>query len=1098
MANREIPFRPLPLKTLAGWIFRDLDHGDSVLGIPKANLNIPSAKLAMTRMGKTFASPLGVAAGPHTQLAQNIIAAWLVGGRFIELKTVQVLDEIPVSKPCIESCDTTFNCEWSQELTLNQSFDEYLKAWVILHALAHKMGLKDPGVFFSMSVGYNLEGILSPTVQRFLARMDDAGDDLKAAVEEMAEIYPAVKELNIPSQLSDQITLSTMHGCPPSEIEKIASYLIAERGVHTMVKMNPTLIGPEALRHILNEVCGHDITIPDLAFEHDPKFPDAMAMLRNLRALAKGRKNTFGIKLTNTLESTNDRGFLPDAMAYMSGRSLHPISLNLASKVTEELNGDIAISYCGGADAENYADLIADGLGPVTLCSDLLKPGGYARMNQFLDNLEAAMDKFGAATVDELPDKVAGEHHDGARGNLKRHAARSLTEKRFQARAKPLATKSQKPLAWFDCSSAPCMEACPAHQNVPEYLRLIAAGKCDEALKVILEKNALPCTTGNVCTHPCMEHCVRNHCDEPVQIRALKRYAAEKGHVEASKTAILNPYLKVAVVGAGPAGLSAANYLADMGVKVTIFEAHESLGGMVDAVIPVYRLKKEDLLADIRRITDKGVEIAFGKKLGRDISIASLRADGYVAVFLGIGAAAGKKLGIEGEDAEGVIDALAFLGAAKKGLPQALGDKVLIIGAGNSAMDAARTARRLVKNGTVDIVYRRTRAQMPADPEEVEACIDEGIGLKTLLAPKSVKVVGGRAAALVCDVMKLGEKDKSGRARPEPTGETLEIPCTAIISAISQSVVTDFTQGTAIQVNRGAIAVDERGETAEKDVFAGGDAVHGPSSVIQGIADGRAFALEFVRRHGIAAPKVTEEAKKDGVGAENLVKKAIRTRAAAIPTLPKGERMNFELVHGCLSDEAARAEAGRCLECDKLCSICVTVCPNRANQAYAVTPRAIAVPTYTLKGGQLVQTAESTLAVLSPIQTFNMADSCNKCGNCQAFCPTAGAPFRDKPRVWLSADGFEEDEGDRFHFHKVNGAVELVACIGGQKHSLRQDGPHSAIYVGPQAKASLDLATGGISHVEVSAPGLADGTQVSLADCARMTVLFGIAQVLPL
>ncbi len=1097
MANRETPFRPLPLKTLAGWIFRDLDSGDSVLGIPKANIKIPSAKLAMTRMGKTFASPLGVAAGPHTQLAQNIIAAWLVGGRFIELKTVQVLDEIPVSKPCIESCDTTFNCEWSQELTLNQSFDEYLKAWVILHALAHKMGLKDPGVFFSMSVGYNLEGILSPTVQRFLARMDNAGDDLKAAIAEMAEIYPAVKELNIPSQLSNQITLSTMHGCPPSEIEKIASYLIAERGVHTMVKMNPTLIGPRELRHILNEVCGHDITIPDLAFEHDPKFPDAMAMLRSLRALAKGRPNSFGIKLTNTLESTNDRGFLPDAMAYMSGRSLHPISLNLACKVTEELNGDIAISYCGGADAENYADLIADGLGPVTLCSDLLKPGGYARMNQFLDNLEAAMDRVGAATVDELPDKVAGEHHDGARGNLRRHAARALTEKRFQVREKPLRTKSQKQLSWFDCSSAPCVEACPAHQNVPEYLRLIAAGKCSEALKVILERNALPCATGNVCTHPCMEHCVRNHCDEPVQIRALKRYAAKHGRAEAKKVKILNPYFKVAVVGAGPAGLSAANYLADMGVKVTIFEAHESMGGMVDAVIPAYRLKKEDLAEDIRRITDKGVEILFGKKLGRDMTIASLKSDGFVAIFLGVGASQGKKLGIPGEDAAGVVDALEFLASAKKGTGPNLGDKVLVIGAGNSAMDAARTARRLVKDGTVDIVYRRTRAEMPADPEEIAACIDEGIGLKTLLAPKSVRVENGRAVSLICDVMKLGEKDKSGRARPEPTGETRELPCTAVISAISQAVVADFTAGTAIQLNRGAIAVNEKGETAETDVFAGGDAVHGPASVIQGIADGRAFAMEFARMHGIAVPQETAVSK-EGIGAGNLVKKAIRTRAAAIPTLPKEARGGFELVHDCLSDDAAKAEAGRCLECDKLCNICVTVCPNRANQAYEVGHMVISVPTFEVKGGRLNKASEGVLAVTSPIQTFNMADSCNKCGNCQAFCPTAGAPFRDKPRVWLSADGFEEDTGDRFHFHKVNGAVELVACIGGQKHSLLQENDHSAIYVGPLARASVNLSTGAISRVAPGVQGLADGTQISLSDCARMAVLFNIAKVLPL
>lgn len=1091
----EKPFRPLPLTTLARWIFRDLDESDTVLGIPKANLKIPSAKLSMTRMGKTFASPLGVAAGPHTQLAQNIIAAWLVGGRFIELKTVQVLDTIHVSKPCIDSEDATFNCEWSQELTLTQSFDEYLKAWVLLHALAHKMGLDSPGVFFSMSVGYNLEGILSPTVQNFLDRMSDASGELGAAIDAVAEVYPAVRELAIPTQLSNQITLSTMHGCPPSEIEKIASYLIAERGVHTMVKLNPTLIGPERLRKILNEQCGFDIEVPDLAFDHDPKFDDAMAMIRNLKALAKGRENTFGIKLSNTLEVVNGRPVFPanEKMMYMSGRSLHPITLSLAHRVTEELDGDIAISFCGGADAANYADLIADGLGPVTLCSDLLKPGGYARMGQFLDNLEAAMDAAGAATVDELPAKVAGAHQDGARGNLRRHVGRVLGEKRFLARDKPMNTKGKRPLGYFDCVHAPCKDACPAHQDVPEYLRRVAAGKPNEALDIILATNALPCVTGNVCTHPCMDHCVRNHGDEPVQIRAVKRYAAEHGTPGAAKAAAKSD-LKVAIIGAGPAGLSAANYLADLGVQATIFEARQDLGGMVAGVIPAYRLTKEALKADLDRIAQKGVEVKFGQKLGAGLTIDGLRQDGFKAIFLGIGAAAGKKLGIEGEDADGVIDALEFLDKAKKGEAQALGDKVLVVGAGNSAMDAARTARRLVKDGSVDIVYRRTRAQMPADPEEVEACVEEGVGLRTLLAPKSVKVENGRAVALVCDVMKLGEKDASGRARPEPTGETVSLDCTAIVSAISQAVVTDFATGTRIAVNRGAIAVDAHGETGEPGVFAGGDAVHGPSSVIQGIADGRAFAIEFARRNGIEVPPCAVAAKNVS-SAANLVKKAIRTTAATVPTLTADQRGGFDLVHGCLSEEAAKREANRCLECDTLCSICVTVCPNRANQAYRLEPMAIRLPRYQVKGGALTQVGEDELCVTQPVQTFNLADSCNECGNCQTFCPSAGAPYQDKPRVWLDREGFEEGRGDRFHFHRVAGALELEACLDGQLHRLKMDGAR-AHYVGPQLMATLDTASGTFGEVRIASQ-VADGAELDLVACGRMVAIFAASRVLP-
>src|SRR5512142_69319 len=222
----EPPFRPLPLEPLARWILGALERDEPVLGIPRASFAAPAP--AGELGGRSLAAPLGVAAGPHSQLTQNIVAAWLCGARFIELKTVQVKDELEVSRPCIDAADETYNCEWSQELKLEQSFTEYLNAWVLVHALAHALGLPGPATLFNMSVGYDLAGIQSPPVQRFIASMRDAGAALGAAVEAVAAAYPPVRELDIPPVVSDHVTLSTMHGCPPPEIERIARYLMLE------------------------------------------------------------------------------------------------------------------------------------------------------------------------------------------------------------------------------------------------------------------------------------------------------------------------------------------------------------------------------------------------------------------------------------------------------------------------------------------------------------------------------------------------------------------------------------------------------------------------------------------------------------------------------------------------------------------------------------------------------------------------------------------------------------------------------------------------------------------------------------------------------
>lgn len=1034
----EPAFRSIPLEQLARWVFRDLEGGHGALGIPQESFAVPGPRMASRMFGRELAAPLGVAAGPHTQLAQNIVASWLCGARFIELKTVQVLDEIEVSRPCIDAADETYNCEWSQELKLEQSFEEYLNGWVLLHALAHWMGLEGPGTLFAMSVGYSLEGIQNPRVQKFISSMRDAGPYLEAAIDAVAKVYPAVRDARIPRRISDHITLSTMHGCSPAEIERIARYLLTDLGVHTWVKLNPTLLGPGRLRLFLNETLGFAIEVPDAAFEHDPGFDDAMAMVRNLAAAAKGRERSFGIKLSNTLEVVNRRSVFPpnEKTMYLSGRALHPLTLRLAGMVTDALDGSVPISFCGGADAFNFADLMADGLGPVTVCSDLLKPGGYARLQQYLGNLDGAMDKAGAGSLEAFIKARSGGQ--GARFNLARHMAAAAVDQRYARRERPLVFKGERRLGPFDCVAAPCQDACPAHQNIPDYLWLVAHGQPSEAMDVILRTNALPGVTGSICDHPCTERCVRNFYDAPLAIREIKRFAFESGQA-APEVAGPAVGVKVAIVGAGPAGLSAAHTLARMGFEAEIFEAKDHVGGMVGGAVPPYRLDERPLEVDVERLSRLGVRIHMGKALGRDLFLDDLQRD-YRYVFLGVGAQKGKRLGIEGEEARGVLDALELLDQVRAGMPIDLGTRVLIVGGGNSAMDGARSARRLVTEGEVSLVYRRTRAEMPADPAEVGDCIEEGIGFRDLLAPSRVVVEAGKVAGLACTRMKLGPPDASGRPRPVPVeGSEVLLPADTIIVAIGQEPVLGFLRGAGLKTNwDGTLVVN--GETCETSIpglFAGGDVVRGAASVIKAIADGRTAAEEIGRRHGVSPVQEPPFEKVVPSGAL-MAKKARMDLPQPVPALAVSEREGFAEVLKTFSPGAAQKEASRCLDCDEVCSLCVTVCPNRANQAYTLRPVRLELPALVMRDGAIVAEGARIFSIDQPVQIVNIADFCNECGNCTTFCPTAGLPFRDKPRFWLDRQGYEEARDDAFRMERLNGALVVEAKIGGRPHRLER------------------------------------------------------------
>lgn len=1092
----EKAFRSASLELLSGWVFNELDTRDTVLGIPKQNFQIPHPKLAREMFGHTVAAPLGVAAGPHTQLSQNIVSSWLCGARFIELKTVQILDEIEVSRPCIDAADETYNCEWSQELKLEESFTEYLNGWVLIHALAHKMGLKDPGTHFSMSVGYNLEGIQHPRVQTFIADMRNAGPRLGAAIDTVAKVYPGVRDIAIPTELSNQITLSTMHGCPPAEIERIANFLLADLGVHTWVKLNPTLLGPERLRGLLNGTLGFDITVPDEAFGHDPKWDDAMAMVKRLAEVAKGTEYSFGLKLTNTLEVVNHRPVFPtsEKMMYLSGRALHPLTLTLAERVTEELEGRVPLSFCGGADARNFPDLIADGLGPVTVCTDLLKPGGYARLQQYLVNLEAAMDEAGADSLDAFVQASSGGH--GARFNLARHAVKVLGDDAYVRSIRPLDFKGDRPLGHFDCIHAPCADACPTNQNIPDYLWLVAHGKPAEAMEVILRTNPQPGITGSVCDHPCTERCVRNFYDAPLAIREIKRFAFENAGPRPAEVRGPSLGVKVAIVGGGPAGLSAAYFLAKLGFEPEVFEAKQELGGMVGGLIPAYRLPNATLEGDLARLRELGVPIHLGQVLGRDFTLAGLRRD-YPNVFLAVGAQKGKRLGIPGEDTTGVMDALDFLDKVRAGTPMDLGQRILVIGAGNSAMDAVRSAIRLVPDGEVTIVYRRTRAQMPADPAEVHDCIEEGIQIRDLLAPASIVSEGGRVAGLSCTRMRLGERDASGRPRPVPVeGSEVLLPADTIISAISQEAVLDFLEGLEVQRNNnGYLVMDPRTrETSVPGLFAGGDVVHGASSVILAIADGRAVAEAIATRHGVELrPEPLLE--KGQADAALMEKKGRLVGAQKVPVLPLTDRHGFDEVLKPFTAESAALEASRCLDCDDLCSLCVTVCPNRANQAYGIEPFSLQLPLLVQRQGRLVAEGTQAFHVDQRVQTLNIADYCNECGNCDTFCPAAGSPYRDKPRFWIDEEGYREAKGDAFRLVRKPAGLAIEARLGGKTHSLDVKGD-LAHYRSEQVTARLRTGTWTLVDWEARAV-LPEGTPVDLAPCATLAALLSVEAALP-
>ncbi len=399
--------RPIPLPQLLHRLRVEPALQQSIFDLPLKKVWRPRAgvDLSVEVHGHRVETPVGPAAGPHAQLAQNLVLSWLAGSRVIELKTVQILDELQIPRPCIDAATIGFNVEWSQELRLSESLREYVAGWMLLRILreldplglgAAAMRAAEP--IFELSVGYDLKGLSSPAMREYLERIKDVApvvDELRAEVGEF-------RDLDYRADMISCVTLSTFHGCPPDEIEKIARYLLNEIGVDVIVKLNPTLLGFDEVTHLVQERMGyHELRPRRAAFDGDLKWQEAADLGRRLGDEAARLGRSFGVKMTNTLVVENHKTFFKPEEMYLSGAPLHVLAMHCVARWRNAMGTELPISFSGGIDQHNFADAVACDLVPVTTCTDLLRPGGYGRLPKYLENLSEAMSAAGAVTRDD-------------------------------------------------------------------------------------------------------------------------------------------------------------------------------------------------------------------------------------------------------------------------------------------------------------------------------------------------------------------------------------------------------------------------------------------------------------------------------------------------------------------------------------------------------------------------------------------------------------------------------------------------------------------------------------------------------------------------
>ncbi|MCR5507686.1 MAG: putative selenate reductase subunit YgfK [Lachnospiraceae bacterium] len=969
--------RPLSFDHLMRWIINEQKRSGSIFGVRDFYQANPFKTLEL--MDEKLETPFGPASGPHTQFAQSIIAAYVAGCRFFELRTVCPRDI--KQDPEINVEGEGYNVEGAGNLSFKECFEEYVKAWIALKVLSVEYGMGGmDGFIFNVSAGYTYEDFTTPEMREFLIRMQDASETeiFRNSINYLREHIDMFQNLtledidDISPRISSAVSVCTPIDCSVKEIENISKYIMCDLKISMAIRLNAALLGYDYCRAALDSMGYYDIEISRETVDKSVRYYDMVPLINKLIGIANKEGKLFGVKLTGSFPVI-DKGDRSRTLN-LSGRALFPLSVALAAKLSDDFDERLRIAFSGGADANNVEDIFEAGIWPITMNTTILKPGGINRFKQF------------SYTFNEWSySDYAGTHT----GLLKRMSERVRMNNQY---TKPLRsdvpTKRPGRIPKTNCFIAPCVEGCPIGQDITSYLSLIDEEKYTEALRVILEKNPLPFTTGSICTHECMTNCTRVYYEKSVKIREAKLIAAQNGFEgiieELHPKIAVGKVLNIAIVGGGPAGMSAAFFLAREGHKVTMFCHRDQLGGVVRHLIPDYRMPADRADKDAALLKALKVDIRKGVHI-KDIK----EIKGYDKTILALGAPIPVALDIPGID---VISAISFLEEYKENKGRVeLPSSVAVIGGNDTAVDAARAAKRVRGVENVYIIYRRNRRYMKANDTEVQAALNEGIELMELMDPFEYK-----DGHLKCHITELKGSGSDGRMLPGDTDEVMAVPVGAVIAAVGVRVDSDFYRSNGIEVAENGLPVvdPDTYESSVKDVYIIGDGRVGSASVVEAIADAKKTSDAILEEFdNIVAVESEEFGMPEGYGTDGYVNNKPRQERRVLLHRRSSDNKLSALYakKGILREPHYRNDCGRCLDCSRLCENCIDVCPNRANVEIKVPGNPVP-------------------------QVLHVDRMCNECGNCETFCPYEGAPYKEKFTLYDTVEDFEKGSNEGLVF----------------------------------------------------------------------------------
>lgn len=966
------------------------------------------------KYGKTLHNPIGLASGPLTQLAQNIITGWLCGARVIELKTIQPDANTQVLKPSIHIADVAIHTEATHEMEPEAAYEQFLNAWIIIHILHHKlfMGHKGPdsiGTIFVMSLGYTLTDIRSEKIQWFIEKMMNCNIEKHEKIKQLKSIYPAIEKIDIPDEISNAFTINTFPGCSAREIEYACKFLMIDKKLHPTVKLDPILMGYNSVQAILESENSFDIELSDEKIQESINYLDALKLIDNLQSTAREMELELTIKLSNGLMCKNPSRRIPSGAAhvYLTGNALHPIAVNLAAKMQSKYGGMLNMSFSGGADCFNIANLLMSGFSTVTVCTDLLKPGGYGRLHQYFQELATIFSNYQVKTIKELILKSASSYgvKESAAENLMNYAIKTLNDQAYKRNDNfGNSINGKQKLEKYDCISAPCSDVSPMQNDVSGICHYTAKNNPDKAFAAVLANNPLPAITGMAGPEKHHRHCTRLNYDHPVLMNELERFISEyEPTEEVLKPPVEKNKLEVAVIGGGPAGLSCAWFLNRFGFQVDVFEAEAQVGGMIAQTAPEFRLSNDAIQRDIQRIKNSGIKILANSHINKE-RYENIR-ENYDFTFIATGAVFPDYFDFQKDETEGIIDGVEFLKKNKTNRQLTPGLHYAVLGSNYIAADAARTAKRICgSEGSVTLITPEAFEKMTVDPSMLKAIEDEDIEIfdsAWVLEPvkNKSKIIG----------LKLAETEPAMKNNKVVPGFTLREESQQaflfdiIISCPDRKSGNGFFNLKNIKKSTLTTA------TRVEDVYAGGAFTNTAGTLESAIGEGKLAALEIAAAAGISIPKNSFSISKNIPLQEIQLKRFHREKPLKTDILPPAERMNFEPVFRTIKPVKAIREANRCLHCDVICNVCVNVCPNKAIFPFEINPADLNVPTVVESDDKPYVSYESTLPIQQKHQVMVIADWCNNCGNCTSFCPKSGSPNLDKLRVHLNKKSFANE-----------------------------------------------------------------------------------------